>query len=140
MQARITGFDYPLWPAFLTVLWFFLIALWVFLLITAVLDILGRADVGGFAKVLWFLGIVLFPLVGVVVYMLLRGEKIAAQRRRRAAGIDPPFHESFDAGFRGTGGGSRTGVADELEKLADLNKRGIISDEEFKQQKARLLA
>ena len=31
------------------------------------------------------------------------------------------------------------GVADELERLADLRDRGILSDEELEQQKAKLL-
>jgi hypothetical protein len=31
-------------------------------------------------------------------------------------------------------------VADELSKLADLRSQGILNDEEFEQQKAKLLA
>ena len=31
------------------------------------------------------------------------------------------------------------GVADELERLADLRDRGILSDEEFQAQKSKLI-
>ena len=37
----------------------------------------------------------------------------------------------------GSGGG---GTADELAKLADLKDQGVITDAEFEQQKAKLLA
>jgi hypothetical protein len=42
-----------------------------------------------------------------------------------------------DAAGSGGGGG---GTAEELAKLADLRERGVISPQEFEQQKARLLA
>jgi hypothetical protein len=40
---------------------------------------------------------------------------------------------------RSVGGGDAT-KAGELEKLANLRDRGVLSEEEFAQQKARLLA
>ena len=36
--------------------------------------------------------------------------------------------------------GPQFSVADELEKLADLRDRGVLSDEEFEEQKSKLLA
>jgi hypothetical protein len=52
--------------------------------------------------------------------------------------------QARDAAFRsyvqdaaGSGGG---GTADELTKLADLRAKGVITDAEFEQQKAKLLA
>ena len=36
--------------------------------------------------------------------------------------------------------GTSGGVADELEKLASLKERGVISDSEFEDQKSKLLA
>ena len=35
---------------------------------------------------------------------------------------------------------SQLGVADELAKLADLHDKGVLNDEEFTAQKARLLS
>jgi hypothetical protein len=35
---------------------------------------------------------------------------------------------------------SRLGIADELAKLADLRDKGVMSDEEFASEKARLLS
>lgn len=54
-------------------------------------------------------------------------QQIEDQRNRRVVRVDEV----------GDGGGSSP--ADELTKLADLHARGVLSDEEFAEQKARLL-
>ena len=58
---------------------------------------------------------------------------------RRSARDQERRQESFDTYVRSVAasGGS---TADELERLADLKARGVISDEEFEQLKAKALA
>jgi len=59
---------------FLDVLWtmvaFFLLAIWVWLLFTVWADLFRRHDISVWAKVAWLLLTLLFPFVGVFVYVI----------------------------------------------------------------------
>ena len=58
---------------------FFLI-LWV----RAVVDLLRRGDLGGGAKVLWAIGMLVVPFIGLLVYSMLRPtDAVIAQRSHR---------------------------------------------------------
>ncbi len=45
-----------------------LLLIWLF----AIVDLFGRHDIGGFAKVLWLLAILFLPILGTLVYFLAR--------------------------------------------------------------------
>ncbi len=45
-----------------------LLLIWLF----AIVDLFGRHDIGGFAKVLWLLAILFLPILGTLVYYLAR--------------------------------------------------------------------
>jgi len=131
----VLGVSYPLLGAFLTVLWVFLFVFWIWTLITVVMDIFRSSDLGGGAKALWFLFIVFLPVLGVLVYLIARGGGMARRAERR-----------FDANqaatedwIRSVAGNEPHSVADELEKLAALRERGVITEDEFDRQKARLV-
>ena len=60
------------WAAFWTItlaLFIFipLLMIWMF----AIVDLFGRADIGGFGKVLWLLAIIFLPILGTVIYFLV---------------------------------------------------------------------
>jgi hypothetical protein len=48
--------------------WIPLLMIWGF----AIVDLFTRADLGGFAKVLWLLFIIFIPIIGTVAYYLFR--------------------------------------------------------------------
>jgi hypothetical protein len=62
--------DYP----FLDVLWtmfiFFAWVIWFWLLITIFADIFRRHDIGGGAKTLWCIFVIITPFIGVFVYLI----------------------------------------------------------------------
>lgn len=128
------AYDYPLLGAFWTVLWVFLWIAWIVLLFKVILDVFRSHDIGGWAKALWAIFVVLIPWLGVLVYLIVRGgsmqERDVAEMRAQ--------REAFDSYVRETAGGGAS-AADELTKLAGLRDQGVISDVEFEQQKARLL-
>jgi membrane protein implicated in regulation of membrane protease activity len=45
-----------------------LLMIWMF----AIVDLFGRADIGGFGKVLWLLAILFLPILGTLMYYLFR--------------------------------------------------------------------
>ena len=80
--------SYPVLDAFLTMLYFFLFIIWIWLLIMVFMDVFRSHDMGGWAKALWVIFIIILPFLGVFVYLIARGGKHARAGRcagRRAA-------------------------------------------------------
>jgi type VI protein secretion system component VasK len=127
--------QYPLLSAFLTMMWFFLWILWLFLLFWIILDIFRSRDLNGWIKALWLIFILVLPFLGVLVYLIARGGSMHERQAREARAQDEAFR-AYVKDAAGTGGGS----ADELSKLADLRDKGVITEAEFQAGKAKILA
>ena len=130
------AYDYPVLGAFWTLLWIVLWVIWLFLLFRVIFDIFRDHDLSGWSKALWLIFVIVLPFLGVFVYIIARGRGMGERDMREAK----QRQESFDAYVRDAAASSGGGTADELTKLADLKERGVISDAEFEQQKAKLLA
>jgi hypothetical protein len=128
------AYDYPLMGAFWTMLWFFLWIAWLILLFRVFGDIFRSHDMGGWAKALWSIFVILVPFLGVFVYVIARGHGMTQRDVEQIQAHD----QAFQAYVRDAAGTS--GMADELTKLADLKERGAITDAEFAAQKSKLLA
>jgi hypothetical protein len=127
--------SYPLLDAFWTILWIFLFVFWIWTLITVVIDIFRSHDMGGVSKALWFLFILFVPLLGVILYLIFRGGDMARRAERRAEATQ----DAYENWIRSVAGNGSKSVADELEKLASLRDRGVITEDEFNRQKAQLV-
>ncbi len=130
------GTDYPVLDAFLTMLYFFLFIIWIWLLIMVFIDIFRSHDMGGWAKALWVIFIIILPFLGVFVYLIARGGKM----HERAADEAARQQKAFDQYVRQTAGAPGASTADQLAKLADLKNQGVLSDAEFEAQKAKVLS
>ena len=130
------GYDYPLLGVFWTMLIWFLWIAWIVILFRVIFDIFRSRDMGGFGKALWVIFVILVPFLGVFVYLIARGHSMADRDLQDAQAKDAAFQAYVQQAAAGSGGGT----ADELSKLADLKAQGVISDAEFEQQKAKLLA
>jgi hypothetical protein len=123
----MAAYDYPLLSLFWSMVEFFALLIWFFAVAAVIIDIFRSHDLSGWTKALWFVIVLFMPILGLLAYLVVRGNKMS----RRA----------FDAVNADLGpisqGSSR---ADELEKLADLRDRGAISAGEFEKQKAALLS
>jgi len=128
------AYDYPLMGVFWSMLWFFMWIIWIMLLFRVIGDVFRSHDLGGFAKTLWLLLVIVVPFFGVFVYMIARGQTMAQHDMNAAQARDEQLkaYVQQDA--------SPNGSADELAKLADLNRNGVLTDAEFAQQKAKILA
>jgi len=104
----------------LLVVWIPLLLLWIFTLV----DLFRRKDLSGLAKGLWLLAIVLLPIFGMLIYFITR----------------PPSPEEQEAArqyYRNAAGD--VDVTDQLERLAELRDKGVLTDEEFTREKDKLL-
>ena len=128
--------NYPILDAFLTMLYFFLFIIWIWLLIMVFMDIFRSHDMGGLAKALWVIFIIILPFLGVFVYLIARGGKMHERAAQQAA----QQQKAFDEYVKQTAGTGGTDTASQLSKLADLKSQGVITDAEFDAQKAKILA
>ena len=131
----VLAYTYPLLGAFLTMMFFFVWVIWLFLLFRVVMDVFRSDDLSGFSKALWLIFVIFLPYLGVFVYLIARGYKMTerdiAQAQAQKASMD-----EYVRSVAGSGGG----VAAELEKLSALKDQGVLTQAEFDQQKAQLLA
>jgi hypothetical protein len=135
--------NYPVLSIFWSILEFFLWVIWIWILIMIFIDIFRSHDLSGWAKALWFLFVLLIPLIGVLVYLIVRGGSMHERSVRQAQREADAFYASYGrhAAPSATGdGGDGTSTADQLAKLADLRDRGVLSQEEFDREKAKVLA
>jgi hypothetical protein len=82
----------------------------------AVVDVVQRHGVGSVVKLLWLVAFCVLPIVGPLVYLVIRPPGIRAQEEHLA-------------------GDESTRVA-ELMSLSNLHDQGKLTDEEFRQVKA----
>ena len=129
-----SSYSYPLLGAFWTIFEIFLWVIWIWILIYVFIDIFRSRDLSGWGKALWFLFVLLIPLIGVLVYLIARGGSMHDRAMQQAQQQD----REFRAYVQDAAGSGNT--ADQLAKLADLRDRGVITADEFEREKAKVLA
>jgi type VI protein secretion system component VasK len=128
------SYNYPLLDFFWTIFEVFLWVIWIWILIWIFIDIFRSRDLSGWAKALWFLFVLLIPLIGILVYLIVRGGSMHERAAQQAQQEDQAARTYIrDA----AGSGSS---ADQLAKLADLRDRGVITADEFEREKAKILS
>ena len=128
--------SYPLLNIFWTIFELFLWIIWIWILIWIFIDIFRSHDLSGWAKALWFLFVLFIPLIGVLVYLIVRGGSMHERAVQDANQQDKEFRQYVQQAASGSPGTT----ADQLTKLADLRDRGVITSEEFDREKAKILA
>jgi hypothetical protein len=129
------AYDYPLLGLFWTMLIFFIWISWLMILFNVVIDIFRSDDLGGGGKAGWMLLVIVLPILGVLIYVLSRGDSM----RQREVARAQAHQGDFDSYIR-SAVSSSSGVADELSKLGELQASGVITADEFDRQKTKLLA
>ncbi|HKL55120.1 MAG TPA: SHOCT domain-containing protein [Roseovarius sp.] len=127
MEETIGFFD-----IFWSIFWLFLMLAWIWVVISVLADVFRSRDIGGMSKALWVLFIILIPWLGVMAYIIVRGDRMHENQRESVK----QFEDTQRDYIRSMAG---TSPATELEKLAALKAQGILTEEEFGTQKARIL-
>jgi hypothetical protein len=118
--------------ALLAVLEFAVLFFWIWILIAVVADLFRSHDLSGWAKAGWFVLIVILPLFGVLIYLIVRGEKMKMHEIMAA--------RHYDARFRHYVQSAAGSPADDLVQLEDLRNRGVLTDDEFQRAKEKALS
>lgn len=126
--------SYPALSVFWTIVEIFLWVLWFWILIMVLIDLFRSRDLSGWGKALWFLFVLFIPLIGVLCYLIVRGASMHERQAQEARQQDEAFRSYVQeaAGPRSS--------ADELTKLADLRDQGVITPQEFEQEKSKILS
>ena len=127
--------DFGTGQVFLSMLWFFLFFIWIWLLIIVFSDIFRSHDMGGFAKAIWVIFVIIFPYLGVFVYLIARGHKMAEHAQEAAAA-----QNAAATAYIQQAAGTTKSTAEEIAHLNDLKTQGVLSDAEFEAAKAKALA
>ncbi|WP_406340989.1 SHOCT domain-containing protein [Streptomyces sp. NBC_00648] len=128
--------DYPLLNLFWTMLWLFLWVMWFFLLFKVATDIFRDHSLSGWAKAGWLVFVLVLPYLGVLVYLIARGQGMGQRDAKQFKQQEDAFQQ-YVRKAAGTGGG---GSVEELSKLSALKDKGDITPEEFERAKAKILA
>jgi hypothetical protein len=134
-MSELAASSYPLLNVFWTIFEFFLWIIWIWILIWIFIDIFRSRDLSGWAKALWFLFVLFIPLIGVLVYLIVRGGSMHERAVQDAQRQDKEFRQYVQQ----AASSAPASTADQLSKLADLRDRGVISAEEFEREKAKVL-
>ena len=105
----------------------FVVTIW--LLITVYLDLFRRHDISGWTKAAWVIGLIIFPLLAVLVYLITQSRGMAERNVQQAQQARDELRRVV--GFS---------AADEIGKLDRLKKAGSITDAEFARLRAKLVA
>lgn len=128
---------YPFLEVFWTILIFFAFVVWLWLLFSVFADLFRRRDTSGWAKVLWMVFIVIFPFLGVFVYVIFQHSGMTERTIERQHAV----RSEFDDYIRSVSGRAQgDGPASEIAKAKQLLDEGTITPPEFEEIKRHALA
>ena len=131
----VTAADFGTGQVFLSMLWFFLFFVWIWLLIVVFSDIFRSPELSGWGKALWTFFVIVLPYLGVFTYLIARGHKMHEHAEQAAQEQDAAMRRYVQSVVPSNG----RSTADEITRLADLRDKGVISEAEFQQGKATAL-
>jgi hypothetical protein len=124
--------DYPFLDVLWTMIIFFCWVIWIWIVVTVLIDLFRRDDVGGWGKAAWVVFVIVLPFLGVLVYLIAQHDGMRERSMREAQSQQ----QAFDQYVRDTAAGS----AGEIAKAKELLDSGAITQDEFDRLKAKALA
>lgn len=111
----------------------FLFVIWIWILFAIIGDLFRDHELSGWWKAVWVFFLIFLPFLGALIYLIARGQGM----RDRTIKAQAEAKDSFDQYVREQ---AHSSPADELHKLNELREKGALTEAEFAQAKARLLA
>jgi len=116
---------------------FFIFLAWFMCLWWIFGDVFRSRDLGGFAKTLWVLFIIVLPFLGMLAYLIARGRGMN-DRTLEAQKVMQDRQAEYIKSV--AGGSSRSSTTDQIASAKALLDSGAITQLEFDQLKAKALA
>jgi hypothetical protein len=105
LARMVMAADYPFMDVLWTMIIFFFWVIWIWIVITVLIDVFRRHDIGGWAKAAWVIFVVILPWLGVLVYLIAQHDGMRectinqAQAQRQA--FDDRVRDAVDGGSAG---------------------------------------
>ena len=101
-------------------------------------DLFRSRDLGGMAKTLWALFIIILPVLGMLVYLIARGNGMT----QRGIEAQAEMQKRQDAYIRSVAAsnGGKSSAAEDIVSAKSLLDSGAINQSEYEQLKAKALA
>jgi hypothetical protein len=123
------------WSFFWLLVWSFFFVAYLMMLFQIFGDLFRDESLGGVAKALWIVVLILFPLISALVYVIVRGRGMAERAMKRNA-----EQMAAQEDYIRTVATPRTSSVEELTQAKSLLDSGAITPEEFAQIKTRALS
>lgn len=125
------------WGSFWDIIWWFLAVFifiaYLFALFAIILDIFRDPKLSGWAKAIWLIFLIFFPLITALVYLIARGRGMGDRQAAQAIA----YKNAQDDYIRSVAGSS---PADQIAQAKALLDAGAISPAEYEHLKAKALA
>ncbi|MEI6360599.1 MAG: SHOCT domain-containing protein [Actinomycetes bacterium] len=115
-------------------LWIWLIIMFIFIWFMVIMDLFSDHTMGGFAKAIWIIFLIIVPPIATLIYLIARGKSM--QERRIASA--KAANEAQKAYIQSAVGS--VSPADQIASAKSLLDAGTISQQEFDSLKAKALA
>ena len=119
---------------FVLLIWSFLFVMYLMVLFHIFGDLFRDPELGGGAKALWTIGLILLPFLIMVIYLIVRGRGMA----ERQAGEIRQAQAATDQYIKSVA--SSSSPAEQISSAKALLDSGSITQAEFDQLKAKALA
>src|SRR3954451_17606570 len=127
--------DYPFLNIFWTMILFFFWVAWIWVLVMIFTDLFRHHDTSGWKRALWVVVLILFPFLGVLIYLIANSNGMAERSAKQAEAQRAQF-DSYVQAAAAQGGG---GAASEIHQAKALLDSGAITQAEFDTLKAKAL-
>lgn len=124
--------DFGLWDVIVSVFWFMLLVAWFWMIMNILGDLFRDRELSGGAKALWALFIVIVPWLGVLIYILVRGDSMNAREQQRAKDHEANLRSYLSSTAEPT-------ISQQLRELTELRDLGVLTPAEYEQAKAKAL-
>lgn len=125
------------WTSFWNIFWFFFwvyaVLAYVTILFSVIADLFRDKSLKGWLKAVWLIGLVFLPVLSALVYLIVRGDGMAARNEQRFVAR----RDTQSAYIRSVSGIS---LSDEITKARALLDAGTITDQEYTLIKQKALS
>src|SRR3954451_11775960 len=118
-----------IWFIFLT----YVLIAFLMVMFRIIMDIFRDDDLGGGAKALWVIGLIFFPIVVALIYLIVRGKQMGERQMQRVQQVQGE-REQYIQSVAGRS------PAEEISSAKKLLDAGTISQAEFDSIKGKALA
>ena len=132
VTANQPGFFGTFWDLIWTLIVIFAFVVYIMAMFSVIGDLFRDAKLGGGAKAIWMIFLILIPFLTLLVYLIARGDGMA----ERGAAETRQLQQAQDSYIRSVAGSP----AHDIAKAKELLDAGTISQQEYEALKARALS